>query len=107
MRGQDVPDQHHRSLLFELVQLGQEFDQGLVVVGTRMQLEDEMRVDLPAKTSGGQQIRRLGKHGCWSRSSTRRAVVRRQALRESSEACPAAEGSSKFRKPRRFWSRAA
>jgi hypothetical protein len=31
---QSVPDQHHRSLLFELVQLGGKFDQGLIVVGT-------------------------------------------------------------------------
>ena len=44
MRGQSVPDQHHRSLLFELVELGEKLDQGLIVVGTRTQLEHEMRI---------------------------------------------------------------
>jgi hypothetical protein len=44
MRRQAVPDQHYRALLLELAQLAQELDQGLIVVGTRTELEDEMRV---------------------------------------------------------------
>src|SRR2546423_6404851 len=44
MRGQPVPDQHHRSVLLELMQLGEELDERFVVVGARTQLDDEMRV---------------------------------------------------------------
>ena len=44
MRGQPVPDQHHRSVLLKLMQLGEELDERFVVVGARTQLEDEMRV---------------------------------------------------------------
>ncbi len=43
MRGQPVPDQQHATLL-DVVHVGQELNQRLVVVGARTQLEDEVRI---------------------------------------------------------------
>jgi hypothetical protein len=44
MCGQPIPDQQHRALLLQLMQVAQEFDKGFLVVGARTQLKDEVGI---------------------------------------------------------------